>query len=125
MTYRYCDVSELKGLTIASIDGLGDDYVVIKTECGETYGMQHFQDCCESVGIKQVFGMAADIIGVPVDHADQSTSDCSGEYSSGTRTTFTIHTRNGTLIIIWEGYSNGYYGEGVSFYEDDGSGSRW
>lgn len=123
--YNYCSFSDLTGKTITSIEGLNSDHVTIKTECGKTYGMRHFQDCCENVSLKEVYGNAADVIGTPIDYANSDTSDCSGRYESGTRTTFTLHTREGTLILIWEGYSNGYYGEGVSFYEDDGSGSRW
>lgn len=123
--YDYCGFSSLAGKTITSIEGLNSDHVTIKTECGKTYGMRHFQDCCESVSLKEVLGNVDSIIGKEVRYANEDTSDCSGEWSSGTRTTFTIHTNGGSLILIWEGYSNGYYGEGVSFYEDDGSGSRW
>lgn len=123
--YDYCGINALVGKTITSIDGLNNDHVTIKTECGKTYGMRHFQDCCEHVSLKEVLGNANSIIGQEVRYANEDTSDCSGQYESGTRTTFTIHTTGGSLILIWEGYSNGYYGEGVSFYEDDGSGSRW
>lgn len=123
--YYYCSFSDLTGKTIVSIDGLEDNRVAIKTECGKTYQMYHQQDCCESVSLKEVYGNAANVIGTPIDYANSDTSDCSGRYESGTRTTFTLHTREGTLILIWEGYSNGYYGEGVGFYEDDGSVSRW
>ena len=119
----YCGFSDLVGKTITSIDGLSSDHVVIKTECGKTYQMYHEQDCCEHVSLKLVYGNVSDVIGEPVRYANSDTSDCAGEYESGTRTTFTIHTRDGSLILVWEGYSNGYYGEGVSFYEGDGS--RW
>lgn len=123
--YDYTTFSDLTGKTIVSIDGLDSDHVVIKTECGKTYGMQHFQDCCESVSLKEVLGNPSNLIGTPIRYANSDTSDCSGTYESGTRTTFTLSTGDDSLILVWEGYSNGYYGEGVSFYEDDGSGSRW
>lgn len=42
--YDYATFSDLIGKTIVSIDGLDSDHVVIKTECGKTYGMQHFQE---------------------------------------------------------------------------------
>lgn len=123
--YNYTTFSDLIGKTIVSIDGLDSDHVVIKTECGKTYRMQHFQDCCESVSLKEVLGNPSDIIGTPIRYANSDTSDCSGTYESGTRTTFTLSTDDDSLILVWEGYSNGYYSEGVSFYEDNGSGSRW
>lgn len=123
--YGYATFSDLIGKTIVSIDGLDSDHVVIKTECGKTYRMQHFQECCESVSLKEVRGNPSSIIGTPIRYANSDTSDCSSIYECGTRTTFTLSTGDDSLILIWEGYSNGYYGEGVSFYEDDGSGSRW
>ena len=61
----------------------------------------------------------------PIRYANSDTSDCSNTHECGTRTTFTLSTGDNSLILVWEGYSNGYYGEGVSFYERDGSGSRW
>ena len=123
--YKYTTFSDLTGKTIVSIDGIENDHVVIKTECGKTYGMKHFQDCCERVSLEGVLGNPSDVIGSPISYANSDTSDCSDTHDSGTRTTFTIQTNGGSLVLIWEGYSNGYYGEGVSFYEDDRSGSRW
>lgn len=123
--YDYTTFSDLTGKTIVSIDGLDSDHVVIKTECGKTYEMQHFQECCESVSLTEVLGNPSDIIGTPIRYANSDTSDCSNTHECGTRTTFTLSTGDNSLILVWEGYSNGYYGEGVSFYERDGSGSRW
>lgn len=120
---NYCEFSDLVGKTITSIDGLSSNHVVINTECGNTYQMHHEQDCCEHVYLKHVYGAECYVINEPIIYANSYTSDCSGEHGSGTRTTFTITTGSGSLILIWEGYSNGYYGEGVSFYEGDGS--RW
>lgn len=123
MSYR--DINILVGLTISSITGMDDSDVTIKTECGKSFRMRHEQDCCETVAIKEVIGSTYDVVGEPVRNAYKTTSDCSGKYESGTRTVFTIGTNSGSLSIVWEGYSNGYYGEGVSFYEDDGNYSRW
>ena len=68
----------------------------------------------------------SDLTGKTIVSIDGLDSDCVVITTEcGTRTTFTLSTGDNSLILVWEGYSNGYYGEGVSFYERDGSGSRW
>lgn len=115
----YSDFSVLEGLVISSITGTNDDsnHVVINTECGRTFHMRHEQDCCESVNITDVNGCADNVTTAPVYNAYKSTTDISGNGDAGTRTEFGIHTAYGSMYITWKGYSNGYYGTGVSFYE--------
>lgn len=114
----YSDFSVLEGLVITSLEGASNrhNHVKIITECGREFHMLHQQDCCESVNITDVWGDSDSILNEPVREADCATADIScGE--RGERTTFTIRTANGRFRIEWEGYSNGYYGTGVSFYE--------
>ena len=123
--YDYCGVGSLVDKKIASVTGLDSSVVTFTTECGKTYRMEHQQDCCEHVSIDHVYGNADSLVGETITYANQHSEAIDEASESGTRTTFTFNTNKGVLIIVWEGYSNGYYGEGVSFYEDDGSGERW
>ncbi|MHA6903308.1 hypothetical protein ACJBUE_20830 (plasmid) [Ralstonia syzygii subsp. celebesensis] len=111
----------LLGLTIARITGLevGSDDVVLLTECGRTFRMHHYRDCCEDVHLADITGDVADLIGSPILRAEEATSDASADVSdsSGTWTFYKLATRKGYVDIRWLGESNGYYSEAVDFEE--------
>lgn len=113
---------ELKGLTLKSVEGLieQEEQVTFKTECGRVFNMYHYQDCCENVYISDVCGDVGDIIGSEILHAEERVSDMGEEaYESGTFTFYDIQTRKGSVNIRWNGESNGYYSESVSFVENE------
>lgn len=117
-----CDISELVGKTITSIDGLeeGSDEATFICSDGTKFVMYHEQDCCESVSIDDVCGDVEDLIGSPILKAEEVSSDASGvehEYAdySATWTFYHIHTIKGTVTVKWYGTSNGYYSERADF----------
>jgi len=117
------EFSELKGQTVAAIDGLeiGSDFVIFKMTNGAEYRMYHNRDCCESVRVEDVSGDPADLIGSPLTLAEAETSDenpegVTPEYQdSFTWTFYRFATAKGFVVIRWYGESNGYYGEEVYF----------
>jgi hypothetical protein len=113
---------DLKGTTIVRIDGgVDDDEMVFATDDGRVFKMVHDQDCCESVAINDIIGDLSDLIGSPISLAEEISSydapPPDGYYESYTWTFYKLSTIKGSVTIRWFGESNGYYSEGVSFYE--------
>lgn len=110
--------SDLKGLTLVSIDNLDNCTLIFKTTCGRVFRMEHIQDCCESVMIDDLVGDFKDLIGTPILLAEESSSDAGQDVSeSGTWTFYKLATIKGYVDIKWLGESNGYYSESVDFFE--------
>lgn len=118
-------VSDLIGKTLASaergVDADGEDIVVFVDTDGVRYTMGHQQDCCESVWIEDITGDLSDLVGIPIQMAEESTSntDPPSERSyvddSYTWTFYKVATAKGYVTIRWFGTSNGYYSESVDF----------
>ncbi len=117
-------IASLRGRTITEISGdFNSDRITFELDNGEKYIMEHYQDCCESVKIHDIYGYLRGLIGQTVEDAYMSSENLPQASESGTLTRFTIRTPNDLVIITWHGYSNGYYSEGVSFYKDGAN--RW
>ena len=76
--------------------------------------MYHEQDCCESVWVEDVCGDFEDLVGAPVVHFEERTSEGESEYGHSTWTFYDIQTTRGCVFIRWCGESNGYYSEAVT-----------
>ena len=116
-------VSDLLGKTLAKIERLDNDKVMVFTlDSGERYRMYHDQDCCEAVVIEDIAGDLDDLIGTPLTMAEEATNsetqpeDWKPEYQpdSFTWTFYKFATVKGYVTIRWFGESNGYYSESVS-----------
>lgn len=127
------DERDLIGKTIKAIS-TGNDELDITVTDGETdyrYGIRHFQDCCESVSLYKADGDLHEMIGKKITDVYSTCTDITrDEYGGGTRTVYCIEFEGeytSSLWLEWHGYSNGYYGEGVSFfkYREDGTYSYW
>ena len=104
-----------------------DDEVIFVCEDGETYIMNHRQECCESVVIDDVCGDLDDLIGSPLlvaeevsNYAPDKETDINKQtiaerWGSCTWTFYKLATIKGAVTIRWFGESNGYYSEGVDF----------
>jgi hypothetical protein len=119
----------LAGKTLAAINKEGDGRLVFVCTDGYVYGMDHQQDCCESVTIDDITGDLADVIGSPLLIAEERSSDenpqgiAIPEYQdSFTWTFYELATNKGSVTIRWYGESNGYYSESVDFYKISGPG---
>lgn len=116
---------ELKGLTIATIEGAekGSQTIEITTRCGRHFQIYHQQDCCEDVAVEDVCGDVNDLINAPLMLAEESTNETDdlGHKSlndeSFTWTFYRLATLMGFVTIRWLGTSNGYYSESVDIYE--------
>lgn len=115
-------MAELVGKTLTSFEGgAGDDQIELIFSDGSIYVMHHIQDCCESVSVESIVGDPKDLIGTPILHAEDSSSDVDPEgytdesdyRESFTWTFYKLATVKGWVDIRWLGESNGYYSESV------------
>ena len=114
--------SELLGNTIVKIEGLeeGSEEVRIWCDDGSAYTMLHEQDCCESVRVVDVAGVADDLLDTPITMAEEvSERGASPNDGSSTWTFYKLATVKGYVTIRWLGESNGYYSESVSFLKTE------
>lgn len=113
------NVDVLMGKTLIEAlktNGEYGDEIVFKTIEGETFKMLHFQDCCETVEIEEIFGDLKDLIGTPITMAEQATGEGENPVDcSQTWTFYKFATIKGYVTIRWLGDSNGYYSETVDF----------
>lgn len=117
----------LLGKTLTGISGLanGSDGVMFFCSDGTEYTMHHYQECCEDVEVEDVVGNVADLLGTPIlraeEVADHDVNPPAGrDPESHTWTFYKLATIKGYVDIRWFGASNGYYGEGVDFYQSAG-----
>ena len=96
----------------------------------------HPQDCCESVSIHAQNHHSGDsLIGAVIKSVSLYSNGLDDADESGTRTELRIEyvtigdyieSDTATLEVVWHGYSNGYYGEGISAsITTDGTRKRW
>jgi len=118
---NYCEVTVLKGKTLASVSGgVGEDRIEVRSTGGETYLMYHEQDCCESVSVQDIVGDLQDLVGSEILLAEEVAGETPVDFDdryldSYSWTFYKFATRKGYVDIRWLGESNGYYSEGVSF----------
>lgn len=123
MNGKYLEFSDLLGKTITHIEGAekGSDCIKLTTSDGDRFQLWHSQDCCETVDVDDVNGDVADLIGLPLTLAEESTSNTNPEgvqieyQDSFTWTFYRLGTTKGVVVLRWYGASNGYYSESVNF----------
>lgn len=111
--------TDLLGQTLTSVTGeVGGDSVIFKLDNGEKYVLNHVQDCCEDVRIKDISGDLLDLMGSPITKAEEVLNTHNPEKTeSSTWTFYHLATIKGYVTIWWVGTSNGYYSEEVRFSE--------
>lgn len=111
------DISKLIDRTIKSFRKTEDTLDFLLEE--DAFRFYHMQDCCECVRIYDIIGDLNDLVGCPIVEATEKVSHIwpeeLGDYNpeSFTWTTYTLRTKDHTVVVRWLGESNGYYGEGV------------
>lgn len=120
-------ISQMIGKTFVKVEGaVGGEGLKFTTADGECFSFSHDQDCCESVRINETVGNLADLEGVPLLMADESSNresepkphECA---DSWTWTFYKFGTMQGYVDVRWLGESNGYYGEGVDLHYAKGN----
>ena len=119
---NYPKFEDLTGKTLVKVTK-SEDNMTFECSDGTKYNMYHGQDCCERVYIEDITdGWEAMLTEAKVISAYESsnrnlTPPAGRGYESYTWTFYRIITDKGCVVIRWFGESNGYYSEGVSFYE--------
>lgn len=115
------DFSDLLGKTIISITGAekNSEEIVFTTSDGFKYYMLHQQNCCENVYVEDITGDISDLLNGEIVEATEASQDNPHASESGTWTFYKLNSNKwrGGVCIRWNGESNGYYSEGVSFYK--------
>lgn len=125
--YESVGIGQLVGKTLTDIiheDEIYEDRLYFRDSEGNVYVMLHNQDCCECVGIEDIYGDFDDLLNTPILVADERLSSLGDDdfvhkydnEDSATWTFYTLRTIKGTVDIRWYGSSNGYYSESVDFY---------
>jgi hypothetical protein len=121
---KYIEAEALLGKTITAIKRDGVGLIDLTTSDGKEYRFVHVQDCCESVGIHDITGDLAALIGLPLTTSrkdvltDWPEDAPKGEYvESFTWTALFLETKAAAVRVRFLGESNGYYGEGVDLEE--------
>ncbi len=112
----YVKFSDLVGMTLTKVD-VGSDEIYLESIDGRKFKMYHQQDCCENVGVEDVVGDVADLIGTPIVVAEVSSSDDPDASEVGEWTFYLLRTAKGDVTLRWYGSSNGYYSTSVDFEE--------
>lgn len=118
---EFANFEDLAGKTLAQVDVNWDyDYIKFVTTEGETFLMYHKQECCESVSIESIEGEMNNLLNHPILLAEEVTEsgkiDDEDEWDgTQTWTFYKLATIKGYVDIRWNGSSNGFYSESVSF----------
>ena len=127
-------IEALLGLTLVAVDvtrGDGDHEIIFTVDDGRKFKMFHWQCCCESVSIEDICGDVQDLVGAPIQMAEEVSNyepekveeeptqeDEDYHYEdSHTWTFYKLATVKGYVTIRWYGSSNGWYSESVDFME--------
>ncbi|WCS68981.1 hypothetical protein Goe27_01180 [Bacillus phage vB_BsuM-Goe27] len=125
--YEYVSIEELKGKVLEEVRDTGYDELYFYTVDGDTYRMNHEQDCCEHVELEDIIGDLDDLIGEPILMAEEVTEEEPAHAYEGdaseTWTFYKLATIKGYVTLRWYGTSNGYYSESVSFKKFVGEGN--
>jgi len=119
------EVQDMIGKTFVNVEKINDDEVRFTAENGDRYAFYHYQECCESVVVKDIVGDLDDLVGSPILEAEVVSKGGRGDglphegdetwhdYGTHTWTFYKFGTIKGHVNISWHGESNGYYSESV------------
>lgn len=109
------EMKDMIGKTFSKVEKVNDDQILFTADNGDQYAFYHYQDCCESVVVKDVVGDLEDLVGAPLLEAEEATKDGDepDAWGSSTWTFYKFGTIKGHVNISWLGESNGYYSESV------------
>ena len=119
---EHVEISEFVGKTVVKIEGaVQDSELKFYMDDGYVYTMYHCQDCCESVYLEDISGDINDLIGKKIRIAESVSHENPYASESGTWTFYKLFTdnwRDDTIVIRWNGESNGYYSESVDIRKE-------
>lgn len=119
-------VSKLVGRSLDRIEVSEDkESIRLFASDGDVFLMAHQNDCCEHVRLIDVTGDLDDLLGTPLLRAYETTTEEDASRpdealtydESFTWTFYHFATIKGYVTLRWLGESNGYYSEGVDFFQ--------
>lgn len=124
MSWEIVPFESLKGKTFKNIIiNKTKDSISFITDDNKWYIMNHKQECCESVYLKEIDNDISLLIGSEILLAEHRTNDSviqpgselydDYNYTSQTWSFYTLRTMSNTCTISWHGASNGCYSEEV------------
>ena len=132
MGWKYIEIETLIGKKFTKLDVCASGYEVkFETDGEDRWIMHHIQDCCECVELARIDGELDDLLGEIVTNAKYTTFsgyEEDGDWpdlllkkpkflESWTVSKLDFTTKKGLVSFIWQGHSNGYYGEEVQIEE--------
>ena len=124
MSWEIVPFESLKGKTFKNIIiNKTNDSISFITDDNKWYIMNHKQECCESVYLKEIDNDISLLVGSEILLAEHRTNESDIQpgdelyndynYTSQTWSFYTLRTMSSTCTISWHGASNGYYSEEV------------
>ena len=111
----YVNINVLNGQKITKIERNADDTeLFFYLENGNILKMYHEQDCCESVWLEDICGDLGDLLNCRIISASERSEENTQACESGTWTFYHIDSEKGSVVLRWNGESNGYYSESVN-----------
>ncbi len=109
--------SYLKGKTLTKVVVPEDkNQIDFWTSDNEKIEMFHSQECCENVFLEDVVGEWDEIIGYPIELAEDVYNDGDGVGACETWAFYKLVTNRGFVTLRWYGESNGYYSTTANLY---------
>lgn len=121
-------LKDMVGRTFVSATGTkGDEEMLFTDKDGRWVKFYYEQDCCASCNIEDICGDLSDLVGSPILHAEEVSSEGTPAPENADSYTWTFYkfdTIKGSVTVRWLGESNGYYSESVSVVTSEKP-SRW
>lgn len=111
--YLY-DEQTIVGKTVKCIENIDNEKLLLYFTDGSSCQFYHYQDCCESVYIKDSDNLSL-LEGITLTGIIKEETDNEASWGTSTLTKLEFVSEKTVVRVTWLGESNGYYSENVDF----------